>query len=472
MWKGTAKKAGLSFRLEAEESLPSVMLGNMDAIRKIISNLTGNAVKYTDHGGITLRFFSEAILPESQVSSHPEAKYPPYITESSTISPPPPIIFGMEIADTGVGIAPEDLDRVFLTFERGLMQSALSYEGTGLGLAIVKDLAEAMQGSVRRESTPGKGSLFTVRIPQKVQDPSPVGRRSDWSAVSPRTEPFASILAPDAKVLVVDDNEFNWQVMCEFLKPTLIRADDVESGREAMEMLEIREYDMIFMDIIMPEMDGAETLRRVREAHLADDTPVIALTADALAGTKERLINAGFTDYLSKPVSMREIGELLLRHLGDRVRLIRDPSFRKFPEEQQPELSEKLLPFHIHLEDALELDSGSVDNLRMRAEHFLNYKEELEYLTGPAPSAGKNETPIPAEALFHFAHSLKSAAKSIGARDLSVLAAYMERHRNEEMLLIRMLPVLEVEYETVYLGEKTLLDALDTFISCAEETHS
>lgn len=89
MWKGTAKKAGLSFRLEAEESLPSVMLGNMDAIRKIISNLTGNAVKYTDHGGITLRFFSEAILPESQVSSHPEAKYPPYITESSTISPPP-----------------------------------------------------------------------------------------------------------------------------------------------------------------------------------------------------------------------------------------------------------------------------------------------------------------------------------------------------------------------------------------------
>lgn len=121
---------------------------------------------------------------------------------------------------------------------------------------------------------------------------------------------------------------------------------------------------------------------------------------------------------------------------------------------------------------ALELDSGSVDNLRMRAEHFLNYKEELEYLTGPAPSAGKNETPIPAEALFHFAHSLKSAAKSIGARDLSVLAAYMERHRNEEMLLIRMLPVLEVEYETVYLGEKTLLDALDTFISCAEETHS
>lgn len=93
MWKGTAKKAGLSFRLEAEESLPSVMLGNMDAIRKIISNLTGNAVKYTDHGGITLRFFSEAILPESQVSSHPEAKYPPYITESSTISPPPPYNF-------------------------------------------------------------------------------------------------------------------------------------------------------------------------------------------------------------------------------------------------------------------------------------------------------------------------------------------------------------------------------------------
>ena len=433
IWKDTARRNGLSFRLEAEESLPSVLIGNADAIRKIINNLVGNAIKYTDRGGVTLRFLREDTAP---------------------------IIIRIEVEDTGIGIAPEDLEKVFLPFERGASQSSGSYAGTGLGLAIVKDLTEEMQGTVRCESTPGNGSRFTVRIPQKVQDTAPIGQRSDWSSVSNQAEPFASILAPDVRVLVVDDNEFNRQVMCDLLKPTLIRIDDVESGREALEMLEIREYDLIFMDIMMPEMDGREALRRIRAEHPENDTPVVALTADALTGTRENLISEGFADYLAKPVSMREIGELLMRHLGDRVRLVRDPSFRKLPEEQQVELSGKLLPFHIYLGDALELDGGSVDNLRMRAEHFLNYKEELDGLTAAVSPGGKNEDGFPLEALFHFAHSLKSTAKGIGARDLSELAAYMERHREEEALLSLILPVLEAEYDMAARGEHLLLEAL------------
>ena len=437
MWKDSARRAGLSFRLEAEESLPSVMLGNVEAIRKIINNLAGNAVKYTDRGGVTLRFLRED-------------------AESN-------IVLRIEVEDSGVGIAPEDLERVFLPFERGALQSLGSYEGTGLGLAIVKDLAEEMQGTVRCESAPGKGSRFTVRIPQRVQDPAPVGQRSDWSSVSPRTEPFASILAPDVRILVVDDNEFNRQVMCDLLKPTLIRTDDVESGREALEMLEIRDYDLIFMDIMMPEMDGRETLRRIREEHPELETPVVALTADALAGTREKLIHEGFADYLAKPVSMREIGEMLMRQLGERVRLVRDPSFRKLPEEEQAKLSERLLPCHIHLEDALELDGGSVDNLRMRAEHFLRFKEELYSLSGAAASGGSGGAAIAEDALFHFVHTLKAAAKGIGARDLAALCAYMERHRDEAALLTLTLPVLSAEYDTVGRGEALLLEALEVF---------
>ena len=447
IWKDTAKRNGLSFRLEAEESLPSVLIGNADSIRKIINNLVGNAIKYTDRGAVTLRFLREDTAP----------------TEADRLNASDAaasIVFRIEVEDTGIGIAPADLEKVFLPFERGASRSSGSYEGTGLGLAIVKDLTEEMQGAVRCESTPGKGSCFTVRIPQKVQDMAPVGQRSDWSSVSNQAEPFTSILAPDVRVLVVDDNEFNRQVMCDLLKPTLIRTDDVESGTEALEMLEIREYDLIFMDIMMPEMDGREALRRIREEHPEDDTPVVALTADALAGTREKLISEGFADYLAKPVSMREIGELLMRHLGERVRLVRDPSFRKLPEEQQAELSEKLLFFHIHLEDALELDGGSVDNLRMRAEHFLNYKEELTGLTGAASPGGKNEEGFPLEALFHFAHSMKSTAKGIGARDLSELAAYMERHRDEEALILLILPVLEAEYDMAAQGEHQLLEAL------------
>ena len=283
-----------------------------------------------------------------------------------------------------------------------------------------------------------------------------MGPRESWGCSSSSAETFDSIIAPDAKILIVDDNEHNRQVMSTLLKPTLILADDVESGREALEMLEIRNYDLIFMDIMMPEMDGPETLKKIREAHLADDTPVIALTADALAGTRERLLNAGFAEYLSKPVSMKQLGELLIRYLGARVRLIRDPSFEKLPEDQARHLKDLLLPMHIHLEDTLELDGGSVESLRMRAEHFLVFGKELELFAGDSPmDAAQN-----GEDLFHFVHSLKSAGRSIGARDLAELAAFMERHREDTSLNRLMIPVLIKEYRTVSEGEELLLKEL------------
>ena len=427
-WQRAAKKAGLSFSLMAEESLPSVMSGHLDSIRKIVNNLVGNAVKYTEQGGVTLRFLKE--LPDAEQ-----------------------VTLRIEVEDTGIGIPPEELDRVFLPFERGNFPSGRGAEGTGLGLAIVKDLVEALQGSVRCDSRPGQGSLFTVRIPQKVQDPEPIGSREHWSNLQAPAETFDSIIAPDARVLVVDDNEYNRQVMCTLLKPTLIQTDDVESGREALEMLEIRKYDLILMDIMMPEMNGPETLRIIREEHLADNTPVAALTADALAGTKERLMNAGFSDYLAKPVSMKELGGLLIKYLGDRVRLIRDPSFEKLTEDEASHLKDILLPMHIHLEDTLELDGGSVDSLRMRAEHFLQYGEELEKLSETTEDFLRED-------LFHFVHSLKSAARSIGARDLAELAAFMERHREDTSLNELMIPALAKEYRTVREGEKLLLTEL------------
>ena len=439
-WKGAAKRAGLSFTLEADQSLPSVMTGSLDSIRKIVSNLAGNAVKYTERGGITLRFKAE---PAEQGS---DGRH---------------IILCFEVEDTGIGIPEKELDQVFLPFERGSLSSRLGSDGTGLGLAIVKDLVDAMQGTVSCESREGQGSRFTVRIPQTVQDPAPVGPRESWARISSATETFDSIIAPGAKVLVVDDNENNRQVMSTLLKPTLMLTDDVESGREALEMLEIRDYDLIFMDIMMPEMDGPETLKKIREAHLADNTPVIALTADALAGTRERLLNAGFVEYLSKPVSMKQIGEVLIRYLGSKVRLIRDPSFEKLAEEQVQHLKDLLLPRHIHLEDTLELDGGSAESLRMRAEHFLAFRKELERFSDAAAEDGD-----PAgsedfrEDLFHFVHSLKSAGRSIGARDLAELAAFMERHREDTSLNRLMIPALVKEYRTVSEGEELLLKEL------------
>ena len=145
---------------------------------------------------------------------------------------------------------------------------------------------------------------------------------------------------------------------------------------------------------------------------------------------------------------MQELGDLLVHYLHDRVTLVWDPAFRKLSESQRLVLTEKLQPFHIHLEDALELDGGALDNLRMRAEYFLDYQADVDAL-----SEGKKDE----DEIFHFVHALKSAAKSIGARDLAVFAAYMERHRGEEKLILRMIPVLQEEYAVVCEGEKWLL---------------
>ena len=213
------------------------------------------------------------------------------------------------------------------------------------------------------------------------------------------------------------------------------------------------------MDIMMPEMDGLEALKKIREAHLADNTPVIALTADALAGTRERLLNAGFAEYISKPVSMKQIGDVLIRYLGGKVRLIQDPSFEKLPEEQVQHLKDLLLPRHIHLEDTLELDGGSMESLCMRAEHFLAFGKELERFSGDATGEAAEN----GEDLFHFVHSLKSAGRSIGARDLAdlaELAAFMERHREDTSLNRLMIPALIKEYGTVSEGEELLLKEL------------
>ena len=427
-WKDAAERAALSFHLETEETLPSVLCGSVDSVRKIISNLMSNAIKYTDHGGISLRFFEKLPRPSEKG-----------------------IIFGIQVKDTGIGIAQKDLERIFLPFERGDHNTRRGSEGTGLGLAIVKDLADSMGGTISCESRQGEGSTFTVFIPQKIEDPEPVGPRDSWSSISSRSETFASILAPDAKVLVVDDNEFNRQVMCTLLKPTLIHTDDVESGQEALEMLEIRDYDLIFMDIMMPEMDGIETLQAIRTAGLAENTPIIALTADALAGTRERLLELGFSEYMTKPVSMKQLGDLLIRYLGDHVRLIRDPNFRKISGEQKLRLQEMLLPFHICLEDAMDLDGSAVDSLRMRAKYFLDYKKEMDMLS---------EKERNSENLFHFVHSLKSAAKSIGANDLSELAAFIERRKGEDTFQSLMFPALQEEFRIVCEGIKLLLEEI------------
>ncbi len=425
MWEAMAERSGLTFRAEADPSLPSALYGSLDSIRKIVNNLVGNAIKYTDSGSVVLRFSS----PEGTGKAGDR------------------ILFRIEVRDTGIGIAPEDLERIFLPFERGTLLSKHGTEGTGLGLPIVKYYAEAMQGSITCDSRPGAGSCFTADIPQKVEDPSPIGGLSGQDSEDSPDARTSSVVAPEARVLVVDDNEYNRKVLISLFRPMLVRADDVDSGPEALEMLEIRSYDLILMDIMMPGMDGMETLRLIRENHLADNVPVVALTADAMPGTRERLMDAGFAEYVTKPIGIQSIESLIASLLPGKVTFVSEPADRRLTPEEQQKLRVALAPYHIDLDRALEIDGGAPENLRMRASCFAGYRENFREAEGTD--------------LFHLAHSLKSSARSIGAEDLAELSALIERRRDDPALTSLLYPALLKEYEHVSEGEALLLGALD-----------
>ena len=190
-------------------------------------------------------------------------------------------------------------------------------EGTGLGLNITRQLAEMMGGSIKVESKYGSGSVFTVDMVQRVVDPTPIGDYTERLMTSheQRKEFRPSLVAPDAKVLIVDDNEMNLEVITELLADTKIRTSVALSGAECIESIKKEHFDVILLDQMMPGMSGTQTLEIIRKEHLADDTPVIALTADAIMGARDTYIREGFSDYLSKPVMYADLEEILLKHI-------------------------------------------------------------------------------------------------------------------------------------------------------------
>lgn len=223
------------------------------------------------------------------------------------------------VKDTGIGIRQEDLDKLFQSFTRIEEKRNRNIEGTGLGLNLTKRLVEMMGGEIFAESTYGKGSCFTAKIPQKVINPEPLGdfeKRYQQLLHTTDTQRM-SFVAPDAQVLVVDDVEINLKVFKGLLKKTSIQIDTAGSGKECLERVKVKRYDLIFLDHMMPEMDGLETLEQMKL--LTDspnrDTPVVMLTANATRGAKKQYIQAGFSDYLTKPIREEALQEVLAKYL-------------------------------------------------------------------------------------------------------------------------------------------------------------
>lgn len=289
-----AQDKKLKLELNVNPCIPSELSGDEVRIRQIINNLLSNAVKYTQEGTVTLAMD----LQEREGAQ---------------------IDLIIQVKDTGIGIKKEDFEKLFESFQRLEEKRNRTIEGTGLGLNLTKRLIEMMGGTLTVESVYGKGSTFTARIPQGVRSSEQMGNFMEryQRRMVPTGQTKDSLTAPKARILVVDDVEMNLKVVKGLLQETKIQIDTAMSGKECLEWIQKQSYDMIFLDHMMPEMDGIETLQRIRQTDGYADraVPVIALTANAVSGSKEVYLNAGFHDYLSKPVREEALLGMLRKYL-------------------------------------------------------------------------------------------------------------------------------------------------------------
>lgn len=289
-----AQEKNLALTVENDGTLPNRLYGDEIRVRQVIVNLLTNAVKYTREGSVVLSVQGKRM-------------------ENSRL------LLQISVQDTGIGITEENCAKLFDSFQRVDEEKNRSIEGTGLGLAITRQIVELMQGSISVESEYGKGSVFSVEIPQNIIGDCPIGEFAAGIATSIQEggQTIEKLSAPAGKVLVVDDVDMNLRVFCGLLKRTQIQVDTALSGREALEKARDKKYHMIFLDHMMPEMDGVETFHALKqmEAGPNADTPVIMLTANAIVGVREQYLQEGFADYLAKPIQGSQLEAMIRKYL-------------------------------------------------------------------------------------------------------------------------------------------------------------
>ena len=333
----------------------------------------------------------------------------------------------ISVIDTGIGIKPEDMENLFEKFTRLDLEKNRTIEGTGLGLAITKQLVDVMGGTIDVQSVYGQGTNFAVTIPQTVVDTEPIGdfRERYQQSVLEREKYKESFIAPEAHILVVDDNDMNIQVIRSLLKKTEVMLDEASSGKVALSLASKNKYDLILMDHLMPIMDGIETFHHVRndDDSINKDTPVIILTANAVSGAKEEYLNEGFAGYLSKPIDGRTLETTIIRFLPeDRYTYIKeDIMVEKLADhELRDELSSKLMNAEIDLETGLRYLDYNLENYFDMADIYVKTADKL------APSLDEYVTNNDCDNFRIKIHAIKSSSKNIGAVRLSDDAQRLE----------------------------------------------
>ena len=278
--------SGLELIYDIDQDIPCKLKGDMGRIRQVIINLVNNAIKYTEKGSV---------------------RFSVHVRQKNTDK----VMLYYEVADTGIGIRKEDQKILFDAFQRVEMDRNRYVEGTGLGLTISQNLVNMMGGVIEVESEYGKGSRFFFTIEQTIIDPTPVSAVNYNGQKDNVTEKEAECLfiAPEAHILLVDDNELNLVVAKELLKPLRMQIDTAENGLQAVKMVRGSQYDLVLMDHMMPVMDGIEAAKAIRA--LPEDKyqklPIIALTANAMVDARKEFLNAGMNGFVAKPIDFARI---------------------------------------------------------------------------------------------------------------------------------------------------------------------
>ncbi len=397
-----AQKKNLSFIMDIADNLPRGLHGDDVRIRQIITNLLTNAVKYTPEGTVTFR-----------VQWEPEDK------EN--------IALLVEVCDTGMGIRKEDMDKLFSNFQRLDQEKNRNIEGTGLGIGITVKFLEMMGSSLQVKSVYGKGSVFSFRLIQKMVNGEALGNfKQQFVQRVRKTQKYkGKLTAPEAKLLAVDDNEMNRMVIRNLLKYTQVQLVTLDSGKACLESVKKEDYHLIFLDHMMPDMDGIETMQLLRaywRESQKQAPPVIILTANAITGAKEMYLEQGFDDYLSKPIDGTRLEEMLLTYLPKE--LIKEGEVVA----SEPKKEKEMLWGEIPGLDMYEAMQHNPD--RKSFQQML----DIYYETIPA-KADSIELYEKEEQLHDFTiqvHALKSASRLIGATVVSKLAADLEEAGNRQ----------------------------------------
>ncbi|MBR3524205.1 MAG: response regulator, partial [Lachnospiraceae bacterium] len=400
----------LLLNLEIDPDIPKVLFGDEIRIKQIITNILTNAVKYTEKGSITFRVGYERMQDE-----------------------PDHIELLVTVEDTGIGIRKEDLSKLFEQFDRIEEKRNRHIEGTGLGMNITKKLLEMMGSDIEVSSEYGKGSSFGFRLKQRVIRWEKLGDfQKEYRRHAKQKKEYRELFtAPDAEVLVIDDNPMNLMVFKSLLKQTKIKIDTADSGDEGLRLSGDKKYDIIFFDHMMPRKDGIETLHELREQKSNPNltTTAICLTANAISGARENYISAGFDDYLSKPIDSKKLEDMLCRYLP--LEKIVTKQEEEEPEEDHGEDNEMLASLRefdgIDVKSGLK-NSGSVDAYIPLLKIFYESMDEKgAEIQGFYDEGNIRDYTIKV-------HALKSSARIIGAAAFGEKAQALENAGKEEDL--------------------------------------